>query len=49
MTCVYVAQFSVTVTKSFIDYIKLRPIVFDVFGHAQQNVPETGSVSARTK
>jgi len=27
----------VTVTKSFIDYIKTKPIVFEVFGHYQQH------------
>jgi kinesin family protein 1 len=28
-------QFTVTVTKSFVDYIKSQPIVFEVFGHYQ--------------
>ena len=30
-------QFTVTVTKSFIDYIKSQPLVFEVFGHYQQH------------
>lgn len=30
-------QFTTTVTKSFIDYVKNHPIVFEVFGHYQQH------------
>ncbi len=30
-------QFTVQVTKSFIDYIKTQPLVFEVFGHYQQH------------
>ncbi|KAL8620050.1 hypothetical protein ACOMHN_015332 [Nucella lapillus] len=33
----HVQNFTVTVTKSFIDYIKTRPLVFEVLGHYQQN------------
>ncbi|KAJ8321092.1 hypothetical protein KUTeg_002679 [Tegillarca granosa] len=31
----HVQNFTVTVTKSFIDYIKSQPLVFEVFGHYQ--------------
>ena len=34
---IYILQFSVTVTKSFIDYIKTQPLLFEVFGHYQQH------------
>jgi len=44
-TDVYTLQFSVTVTKSFIDYIRCRPIVFDVFGHAQLSMPESAAAA----
>ena len=30
-------QISVEVTESFIEYIKTKPIVFEVFGHYQQH------------
>lgn len=30
-------QITVTVTKSFVDYLKSQPIVFEVFGHYQQH------------
>lgn len=30
-------QVSVEVTESFIEYIKTKPIVFEVFGHYQQH------------
>lgn len=30
-------QIAVEVTKSFIEYIKSQPIVFEVFGHYQQH------------
>ncbi|XP_052270651.1 kinesin-like protein unc-104 isoform X2 [Dreissena polymorpha] len=33
----HVQNFTVTVTKSFIDYIKNQPLVFEVFGHYQQH------------
>ncbi|XP_041378535.1 kinesin-like protein unc-104 isoform X3 [Gigantopelta aegis] len=33
----HVQNFTVTVTKSFIDYIKMQPLVFEVFGHYQQH------------
>jgi hypothetical protein len=29
----------VEVTQSFVDYIKSKPIVFEVFGHYQQHPP----------
>lgn len=29
-------QIAVEVTKSFVDYIKTQPIVFEVFGHYQK-------------
>jgi len=28
-----IAQFTVTVTRSFIDYVLCRPVVFEVFAH----------------
>ena len=43
-------QLTVTVTKSFVDYVKTQPIVFEVFGHYNQHplheeaCPETRSV-----
>ncbi|KAK3104520.1 hypothetical protein FSP39_003955, partial [Pinctada imbricata] len=33
----HVQNFSVNVTKSFIDYIKTQPLLFEVFGHYQQH------------
>ena len=30
-------QITVTVTKSFMEYIKTQPLVFEVFGHYQQH------------
>lgn len=36
MNC-FLLQFTVKVTKSFIDYIKSQPLVFEVFGHYQQH------------
>ncbi|XP_050411558.1 kinesin-like protein unc-104 isoform X2 [Patella vulgata] len=33
----HVQNFTVSVTKSFIDYIKSQPLVFEVFGHYQQH------------
>ncbi|XP_061196915.1 kinesin-like protein unc-104 isoform X10 [Saccostrea echinata] len=33
----HVQNFTVSVTKSFIDYIKTQPLVFEVFGHYQQH------------
>uniref|UniRef100_A0A6P7G228 Kinesin-like protein unc-104 n=1 Tax=Diabrotica virgifera virgifera TaxID=50390 RepID=A0A6P7G228_DIAVI len=33
----HVQNITVTATKSFIDYIKSQPIVFEVFGHYQQH------------
>ncbi|KAL4220794.1 hypothetical protein ACF0H5_019062 [Mactra antiquata] len=33
----HVQNFTVNVTKSFIDYIKNQPVVFEVFGHYQQH------------
>jgi kinesin family protein 1 len=30
-------QITVTVTKSFLEYLKTQPIVFEVFGHYQQH------------
>jgi len=38
-------QFSVMVTKCFIDYVKSQPIVIDVFGHAQLGVSESSGVT----
>ena len=32
----FLFQFSVTVTQSFIDYLRSKPIVFEVMGHYQQ-------------
>lgn len=34
---VLLEQISVEVTESFIEYIKSKPIVFEVFGHYQQH------------
>lgn len=34
---VFSEQISVEVTESFIEYIKTKPIVFEVFGHYQQH------------
>lgn len=31
-----VRQIAVEVTKSFVEYIKTQPIVFEVFGHYQK-------------
>lgn len=31
-----ILQIAVEVTKSFVDYIKTQPIVFEVFGHYQK-------------
>ncbi|XP_015110986.1 kinesin-like protein unc-104 isoform X5 [Diachasma alloeum] len=33
----HVQNITVTVTKSFLDYLKTQPIVFEVFGHYQQH------------
>ncbi|XP_039275472.1 LOW QUALITY PROTEIN: kinesin-like protein unc-104 [Nilaparvata lugens] len=33
----HVQNITVTVTKSFIEYIKTQPIVFEIFGHYQQH------------
>lgn len=33
----YTVQITVTVTKSFLEYLKTQPIVFEVFGHYQQH------------
>ncbi|XP_056018125.1 kinesin-like protein unc-104 isoform X3 [Ostrea edulis] len=33
----HVQNFTVSVSKSFIDYIKTQPLVFEVFGHYQQH------------
>ncbi|XP_014215863.1 kinesin-like protein unc-104 isoform X3 [Copidosoma floridanum] len=33
----HVQNITVTVTKSFVEYIKTQPIVFEVFGHYQQH------------
>nr|XP_022336970.1 kinesin-like protein unc-104 isoform X11 [Crassostrea virginica] len=33
----HVQNFTVSTTKSFIDYIKTQPLVFEVFGHYQQH------------
>ncbi|XP_014260252.1 kinesin-like protein unc-104 isoform X6 [Cimex lectularius] len=33
----HVQNITVTVTKSFLDYMKTQPIVFEVFGHYQQH------------
>lgn len=33
----HVQNFTTVVTKSFIDYIKTQPLVFEVFGHYQQH------------
>lgn len=33
----FLSQIAVEVTKSFIEYIKSQPIVFEVFGHYQQH------------
>ncbi|XP_044591194.1 kinesin-like protein unc-104 isoform X3 [Cotesia glomerata] len=33
----HVQNITVTVTKSFLDYLKSQPIVFEVFGHYQQH------------
>lgn len=33
----FLGQISVEVTESFIEYIKTKPIVFEVFGHYQQH------------
>lgn len=35
--CSLLEQISVEVTESFIEYIKSKPIVFEVFGHYQQH------------
>lgn len=37
ITCSPCCQIAVEVTKSFIEYIKSQPIVFEVFGHYQQH------------
>lgn len=34
---IIVLQITVSVSKSFIEYIKMQPIVFEVFGHYQQH------------
>ena len=40
-------QFTVTVTKSFVDYIKTKPLLFEVFGHyLQHSLCEQASGSA---
>lgn len=36
-TCPLACQIAVEVTRSFIEYIKSQPIVFEVFGHYQQH------------
>ncbi|KAK6629952.1 hypothetical protein RUM43_003773 [Polyplax serrata] len=33
----HVQNITITVTKSFIDYVKTQPIVFEIFGHYQQH------------
>nr|CAD7571225.1 unnamed protein product [Timema californicum] len=33
----HVQNITVTVTKSFLDYLKCQPVVFEVFGHYQQH------------
>ena len=49
-TACFFLQLTVTVTKSFVDYVKTQPIVFEVFGHYNQHplheeaCPETRSV-----
>lgn len=35
--CSLSRQISVEVTESFIEYVKTKPIVFEVFGHYQQH------------
>ncbi|XP_074074585.1 kinesin-like protein KIF1B isoform X4 [Macrotis lagotis] len=35
----HVQNIAVEVTESFVDYIKTKPIVFEVFGHYQQHPP----------
>ncbi len=30
-------QFTVQVTRSFVDYVKSQPVVFEVFGHYNQH------------
>nr|AOW69638.1 Kif1b [Castor fiber] len=35
----HVQNIAVEVTQSFVDYIKSKPIVFEVFGHYQQHTP----------
>lgn len=37
LCCSLLEQISVEVTESFVDYIKSKPIVFEVFGHYQQH------------
>jgi len=49
LVSVHCVQFSVTVTKSFVDYVKSRPIIVDVFGHAQLSVSESNCVTAPAK
>lgn len=34
---IFLFQITVTTTKSFLEYIKTQPIVFEVFGHYQQH------------
>lgn len=33
----FASKIAVEVTESFVDYIKTKPIVFEVFGHYQQH------------
>jgi kinesin family protein 1 len=33
----YLLQFNVIVTHSFVDYLRTKPIVFEVMGHYQEH------------
>ena len=38
LTCIgRVPQITVTVSRSFVEYLKTEPLVFEVFGHYQQH------------
>ncbi|XP_055332251.1 kinesin-like protein unc-104 isoform X2 [Paramacrobiotus metropolitanus] len=43
----HVQNVTVTVTKSFVDYISKRPMLFEVFGHCQEPVFNTSQLSPR--
>lgn len=37
----FIFQFSVIVTRSFLDYLRSKPILFEVMGHFQQHLTPT--------